>query len=218
MSVTVFATTNRSSLRPAISASTLYSKHWLSSENNIQALPGTVHRQKNSTAIPRSTTQEHTDHEGATHYYDNESDNFWQRHYQLYYAHTLNDRWTLNAAADITRGDGYYEQYFAGGKNSFNYSITDTGDCIARMEMKNTSYAGRLSAQFDQHPINLTFGTMALYYDGDNFGNVVWSQSGIRRDRWYDNQGKKATSPPLSEPNTPPHNRSISTATYSYAM
>lgn len=132
------------------------------------------------------------DHEGATHYYDNESDNFWQRHYQLYYAHTLNDRWTLNAAADITRGDGYYEQYFAGGKNSFNYSITDTGDCIARMEMKNTSYAGRLSAQFDQHPINLTFGTMALYYDGDNFGNVVWSQSGIRRDRWYDNQGKKS--------------------------
>ena len=48
---------------------------------------------------------------GKLHYYDNETDNYNQRHYQLYYSFQPNEHWTLNAAFDYTHGDGYYEQY-----------------------------------------------------------------------------------------------------------
>ena len=48
---------------------------------------------------------------GKVHFYDNETDNYNQRHYQLYYSFRPTDHWTLNAAFDYTHGDGYYEQY-----------------------------------------------------------------------------------------------------------
>lgn len=48
---------------------------------------------------------------GKVHFYDNETDNYNQRHYQLYYSFRPNAHWTLNAAFDYTHGDGYYEQY-----------------------------------------------------------------------------------------------------------
>lgn len=128
---------------------------------------------------------------GGLHYYDNQSDNYKQRHYQIYYSFSPSQRWTLNTAADITRGSGYYEQFFAGGRNSYAFALTDTGDCVARMQMENTAYTGRIAAQYASHLLELSMGTTVLYYDGKQFGNVIWSQTGNDSGHWYDNIGQK---------------------------
>ena len=45
--------------------------------------------------------------------YDNETDNYTQTHYQLFYNHKFNPYWKANVAVFLTRGKGYYEQYKA---------------------------------------------------------------------------------------------------------
>jgi iron complex outermembrane receptor protein len=45
--------------------------------------------------------------------YQNETDNYWQDHYQLFYTHHFNDHLTFNTAIFFTKGRGYYEEYRA---------------------------------------------------------------------------------------------------------
>ena len=45
--------------------------------------------------------------------YDNETDNYVQTHYQLFYNRKFNNYWKGNLAVFLTRGKGYYEQYKA---------------------------------------------------------------------------------------------------------
>ena len=49
--------------------------------------------------------------------YDNQTDNYQQNHYQLFFNQILNSKWILNVTAFLTRGKGYYEEYKA--KQSF---------------------------------------------------------------------------------------------------
>ena len=54
---------------------------------------------------------EYTDENGVTRYYDNESDNYTQNHFQLIYGYRINNNLTLNTALHYTKGEGYYEEY-----------------------------------------------------------------------------------------------------------
>ncbi len=54
---------------------------------------------------------EYTDENGVTHYYDNESDNYAQNHYQLIYSMKLPGNLSLHSALHYTKGKGYYEEY-----------------------------------------------------------------------------------------------------------
>ena len=56
-------------------------------------------------------TGSYYDNFGVQHYYDNETDNYIQTHYQAIYSHEFNKKLYLNAAAHHTTGAGYYEQY-----------------------------------------------------------------------------------------------------------
>ncbi len=46
--------------------------------------------------------------------YSNETDNYIQTHYQLFYDQKINEYISFNAALFLTRGKGYYEEYRAG--------------------------------------------------------------------------------------------------------
>lgn len=54
---------------------------------------------------------EYTDNQGITRYYDNESDNYSQDHYQLIFSRKLTDDLSFHTALHYTRGKGYYEEY-----------------------------------------------------------------------------------------------------------
>jgi len=53
--------------------------------------------------------------------YDNETDNYWQDHYQLHWIETLNANWSTNIGLNYTRGKGYFEQ-FKDGRSAADYN------------------------------------------------------------------------------------------------
>jgi iron complex outermembrane receptor protein len=91
---------------------------------------------------------EFTDEAGQKQYYDNESDNYIQNHYQLIYSLKINDLLTFNTALHYTKGKGYYEEYREEqtlsdyGLNSFTIgdSIISETDLIRQKWMSNDFY------------------------------------------------------------------------------
>ncbi|MCA6365251.1 MAG: TonB-dependent receptor [Bacteroidetes bacterium] len=140
---------------------------------------------------------------GNVIYYDNETDNYRQTHYQLISALTLSPDWTLNAALHATRGLGYYEQYKAG-ETFAEYNLPDyiTGndtvsvtDLVRRLWLDNWFYGltwslnGRVGNRWQ-----LTAGGAFNQYNGDHYGTVEWTQAPLVQPRdfkYYQNNGLK---------------------------
>ena len=135
------------------------------------------------------------DLDGNTVYYPNETDNYWQQHYQLYVSHLFNDNWSLKAAFDFTHGDGYYEQYmtaFSMYNPSPYYGLSDV---VFRKQMDNNSFTANRAINYTSDAFSLSLGDNIVVYDGDQFGNVIWvrdtSLHANLPNRWYDNNSRK---------------------------
>jgi iron complex outermembrane receptor protein len=127
--------------------------------------------------------------------YANETDNYTQSHYQLFFNQVLNKRLSLNAAAFLTRGKGYYEQYKADedyGKYNLPYPIngndtTFNADFIRQLWLDNYFYGTVFSTQYKAEKTQLTFGGGLTRYDGKHYGKLTWASNGLTAvDRWYD--------------------------------
>ncbi|MBL7701329.1 MAG: TonB-dependent receptor plug domain-containing protein [Ferruginibacter sp.] len=128
--------------------------------------------------------------------YDNETDNYTQTHYQLFYNRSFNNYWKGNIAAFVTRGKGYYEQYKA--QQSFadyglpNYNdggntITET-DMVRRLWLDNYFYGAIYSLQYKKNKTQVIFGGGYNAYDGKHYGDIKWAavQAGVPvKHRWY---------------------------------
>ena len=114
--------------------------------------------------------------DGHIMYYPKETDNYWQRHYQLYVSHLLTDSWSLKGALNFTHGDGYYEQYKAeaGYKKKLFLPIDGEGDYISRKQMDNNGITGNIAANYNGDKLSFTIGDNMLYFNGYHFGNVLW--------------------------------------------
>lgn len=137
----------------------------------------------------------HYDNWGNVTYYDNESDNYDQQHYQLYYTFSPNAAWTLNATADLTHGYGYYEQY-KDDRSASNYGLSSStvSDFITRKKMLNNALTGMLNARYQGSRLTLSWGETLLHYHCDHFGNIIFVQdpSICEADyEWYRNEGIK---------------------------
>ena len=147
------------------------------------------------------------DEMGNTKYYDNETDNYWQQHFQIYYSYQLNNNWLLNTALNYTHGYGYYENYKADKKfgdygfdnqmliTNGDTSILKRSDFVIRKLMNNSSYTENASLQYKTDYLTLSIGEMINYYNGDHYGNVIWcKQPSLSIDKdyeWYRNIGTK---------------------------
>lgn len=117
--------------------------------------------------------------------YANETDNYTQTHYQLFYNHQFNSFWKANLAAFLTTGSGYYEQYKAGetladyGIPDYNTStgtITET-DLVRQLWLKNNFYGTIFSVQYKTNKTQLTIGGGYNQYDGKHFGEIIWAET-----------------------------------------
>ncbi len=116
--------------------------------------------------------------------YDNETDNYTQTHYQLFYNHQFSPYWKGNVAVFLTRGKGYYEQYKAGRKladlglpNYVNGSTTVTKtDIIRQLWLDNYFYGTIFSAQYHKYKTEFTIGGGWNGYDGKHYGIVTWAK------------------------------------------
>lgn len=127
--------------------------------------------------------------------YDNQTDNYQQDHYQLFFNHKLNNNWSFNTGFFLVNGKGYYEQYRAQNKYS-NYGLPNQvigGTTITRTDLVrqlwlDNSYYGQIASLYYKTGRNeITFGGGWNTYDGLHFGSIIWAQAGgIPKDyRWY---------------------------------
>ena len=134
--------------------------------------------------------------------YDNETDNYQQDHYQLFYSFEFNTNLHLNTALHYTRGKGYYEQYKKN-KKLVDYQLDSlfiSNDTITRTDLvqqkwlDNHFYGGVFSVDYQKDKLNLTIGGGWNQYQGDHFGEVIWAQyasNGNINHKWYESDGFK---------------------------
>ncbi len=103
--------------------------------------------------------------------YPNQTDNYWQNHYQLFFNHEFSKRLSMNVAGFYTRGYGYYEEYHDQGDSSnAKYSAyglpnqiigNDTlqsTDLIRQLWLNNYFYGAIFSLQYKYKKTQFTFG------------------------------------------------------------
>lgn len=140
--------------------------------------------------------------------YKNQVDNYRQDHYQLHFSHQPADAVTITSALHYTPGKGYYEEYrYANdlsdyglpdiildddGNSADNDTITST-DLIRRRWLDNDFYGLTWSVNYDEGNWNLVGGGAWNRYDGDHFGEILWTQAGavVYEHPYYFNNGDK---------------------------
>ncbi len=130
--------------------------------------------------------------------YENQTDNYTQTHYQLFYNKQVNNNWKWNTALFLTTGKGYYEEYKAGVDFS-DYNIDVTGkinvpaDVVRRRWLDNHFYGQIAALSYIDSLNDLTIGGGWSVYDGLHFGTLPYlSQTFAPVDfRYYDNDALK---------------------------
>ncbi len=115
--------------------------------------------------------------ENIVGFYDNETDNYRQNHYQLLWEQVFNEKWRLETTAHYTKGKGYYENYKQGAKFS-KYNLPNQGtisrsDFIRKKWLDNDFYGAVSTLYGTFENIDLNLGVVANQYAGKHFGNVT---------------------------------------------
>jgi iron complex outermembrane receptor protein len=134
--------------------------------------------------------------------YPNQVDNYRQDHYQLHFSHRINATLTANTALHYTRGGGYYEEFRLNNKYS-DYGLPSVtigsetfnrSDLVRRRWLDNYFYGVTWSMNYESGILNSTLGGGLNKYDGDHFGEIIWSAlpMNVPKDyQYYFNNGKK---------------------------
>ena len=145
---------------------------------------------------------EYTDESGMTQYYDNESDNYRQNHFQLIYSQKLGDFLSLHTALHYTKGKGYYEEY----REDQHYqdyglqnviigdSVITSTDLIRQKWMSNDFYGLVYSLKYRKERLEATIGGGMNQYLGDHFGKIIWMKYAGNTEKdyqWYFNDSRK---------------------------
>ena len=132
--------------------------------------------------------------------YDNETDNYKQDHYQLFFNQALSDYVNFNTALFLVKGKGYYEQYKADAKFSaygkpnpiINGAPVTSTDLVRQLWLDNNFYGQIASINYKKGADIVTLGGGWNGYKGQHFGKVIWAQTGIPKDHeFYRNEGEK---------------------------
>ncbi len=139
--------------------------------------------------------------ENIIDFYDNETDNYRQNHYQLLWEQNLNSHWNLETTLHYTRGKGFYENYKQDAKFSkynlpnllVNNKEVKRTDFVRKKWLDNNFY-GAVSTLYGKFEnLDLNFGLIANQYEGKHFGTVsgVYFPE-IFEHEYYRNDGIKS--------------------------
>lgn len=155
--------------------------------------------------------------DGSIWYYNNQTDNYKQDHYQLHISHQFSPSISINLSGHYTYGRGYYEEYgqdehfadygmqnlyfgrdsIAEG-NSYRYFFHDsvtTTDLIRRRWLDNHFYGATWSVRSKKKNTDIILGGAWNKYDNArHYGEIIWAQfAGNSKpdSKYYDNSGFK---------------------------
>ncbi len=109
----------------------------------------------------------YTDLNGVQQFHEDELDNYKQDHFQLHWSEIINNNFTSNLGLNLTNGKGYYEQYNENGNEDF----------ITRKWLDNQFIVVNYSLKYSKNKHNIILGSTYSEYDGDHFGETIWSQN-----------------------------------------
>ncbi|TAF56277.1 MAG: TonB-dependent receptor [Sphingobacteriia bacterium] len=118
--------------------------------------------------------------------YENQTDNYTQTHYQLFYNLAVSSKWSFQNAFFLTRGKGFYEEYRANQRFT-NYGLVppiiggipqSRTDLIRQLWLDNYFYGQILSLQYKSNKQEFVIGGGWSQYTGDHFGRLPWVEKG----------------------------------------
>ena len=104
---------------------------------------------------------------GEERFHENEVDNYKQDHFQFHWTQSFSENLSSNLGLNLTNGRGYYEQYNENGSEDF----------ITRKWLDNQFYVINYTLNYLKNNNNIIFGSTYSEYDGDHFGETIWSQN-----------------------------------------
>ena len=104
---------------------------------------------------------------GEERFHENEVDNYKQDHFQFHWTQSFSENLSSNLGLNLTNGRGYYEQYNENGSEDF----------ITRKWLDNQFYVINYTLNYLKNNNNIIFGLTYSEYDGDHFGETIWSQN-----------------------------------------
>ena len=133
--------------------------------------------------------------------YENETDNYKQDHYQLFFTQKIAPSLTFNTGLFYIKGQGYYEQYKAD-RDYGDYGIANpvyggvevsSTDLVRQLWLDNDFYGDIFSLQYTKPGTELTLGGAVSKYLGNHFGKVIWAANGLPEGTktWYDHDAVK---------------------------
>ncbi|WP_242156169.1 TonB-dependent receptor [Aestuariivivens sediminis] len=143
-----------------------------------------------------TTEQLQEDRRQNPYTYENETDNYWQDHYQLHWNERLSKLWSANVGLNYTKGRGFFEQFKPGeSAEDFNNLIVDGSDVIVRRWLDNNYYVANINMTYKKDGFEIITGLSLSNYTGDHFGEVIWG-SNLEpntniRDRYYSGDSNK---------------------------
>lgn len=119
--------------------------------------------------------------------YNNQTDNYQQDHYQLFFNHQFTNRLLFTTAVFLTKGKGYYEEYKAAQSYS-DYKLSPqvigqdtvfTTDLVRQLWLDNNFYGDVFSLQYHTGKSQFTLGGGWTRYDCLHYGDVTWAAGGL---------------------------------------
>ncbi|HEY0355726.1 MAG TPA: TonB-dependent receptor, partial [Flavisolibacter sp.] len=128
--------------------------------------------------------------------YNNETDNYNQDHYQLFFTQRFSPHLVFTNSLFLVKGKGFYEQYKADEEYaSYGLSPRTIGseqvtnsDLVRQLWLDNDYYGDVFSLQYQKNFTRINFGGAVTNYSGKHVGEVIWAEHGMDEPthRWYD--------------------------------
>ena len=165
-------------------------------EKTYQSWNGLEDEEKLRNDRTYNSVGQYTDANGNIQFYGNETDNYWQNHFQLHWNQKLASKWHSNIALHYTSGKGYYEQ-FKEDASFADYYLPNFGaiaitDLVRKRWLDNDFFGTTFSLNYKTDKTDVIVGGAANKYQGKHFGEVVWTQYYVpNANKYYDNFGNK---------------------------
>lgn len=140
------------------------------------------------------------DSDGNQQFYENQTDNYRQDHYQLHVTQKFDTNWTGNISFHYTYGRGFFEQYIDDASVDFyrlsseaNQGITNS-DLVTRSHLNSDFYGTVFSLNYKDDVLDAVFGGSLNRYDGEQFGEIIFAETAqlpTLPTRFFDNNSDK---------------------------